>query len=99
MRLSFHVRVEDDLIENALYYEGECKGLGDRFISDYEQVLAEVERFPLAWPMVDEDADFRRHQLTRFPYAVITGCSQACFAYWPWWIFGGTESLGWSESR
>ncbi|MFT5129018.1 MAG: toxin ParE1/3/4 [Rhodothermales bacterium] len=70
MRLSFHVHVEDDLIANALYYERQCEGLGERFIGDYEQALADIERFPLAWPMIHDDSGFRRRQLAHFPFGV-----------------------------
>ncbi len=68
-RLIYHAEVEKELIKSAVYYEDQCEGLGGRFLADYDRIVYEIVSRPSAWPILTED--YRRHQLSHFPYGVI----------------------------
>ncbi|HQU42475.1 MAG: hypothetical protein B7Z73_08920 [Planctomycetia bacterium 21-64-5] len=68
MRVVYHPDAEAELTEAALYYDQRVPGLGDSFLRAFESALAEIEKQPQWWPIVEGDLRYR--SLRRFPYAV-----------------------------
>lgn len=59
---------EDDIQEIRRWYERQRPGLGGEFLSCVEAFLAQIQRMPELFPVVDEGS--RRGRIRRFPYAV-----------------------------
>ena len=57
-----------DIADAAKWYRASGPGLGDGFLRAVQVGLAQIERTPLAHPVVDEDV--RRVLLGRFPFAL-----------------------------
>lgn len=68
MRVIYHPDAEVELLEAAHYYENRVRGLGASFIRAFESAVAEIERQPEWWPIVEGDLRFR--SLRQFPYAI-----------------------------
>jgi plasmid stabilization system protein ParE len=68
MRVVYHPDAEDELTEAALFYDKRVRGLGDSFLRAFGSAIAEIERQPERWPVVE--GDLRCRSLRRFPYAV-----------------------------
>ena len=68
MRLEFHPEAELELIEAAVYYDKQVRGLGERFESEIryatDLLLDQPEIGLLA------DPDLRKFILTRFPFTL-----------------------------
>jgi hypothetical protein len=60
---------ESELSEAASYYETKADGLGERFLSEFEEALVEVIENPLAWTEIG--ANVRRKLIKHFPYGVL----------------------------
>jgi toxin ParE1/3/4 len=68
MRVIYHPEAEAELIEAATFYENRVRGLGDSFIKAFNAALADIEKQPIWWPIVEGDIRYRT--LRRFPYAI-----------------------------
>lgn len=68
-RPSFNRLARQELLEAMAYYEAEASGLGDRFLSAVEKVVAELVEFPESAPIVRRD--IRRKLVPRFPYSLL----------------------------
>lgn len=68
MKLEFHPEAEMELIEEAVYYERQVPGLGERF----ETEVRRATDFLLAHPDIGYPADthLRKFVLNRFPYTL-----------------------------
>jgi plasmid stabilization system protein ParE len=66
---SFNRLAEAELRDAVHYYELETSGLGRRFLSAVESVLAEVLDHPMAGSPVR--GDVRRKRIGRFPYQLL----------------------------
>src|SRR5688572_18763455 len=55
--------------EAARYYEGERRGLSDRFISNIETALDSITAMPAASPILE--GSIRRKLVRVFPYAIL----------------------------
>ncbi|MBI4600660.1 MAG: type II toxin-antitoxin system RelE/ParE family toxin [Planctomycetes bacterium] len=75
MRLvPFCKEADAELIEAAVWYDGQRGGLGKEFLDDAEQTLSLVVSLPRAWPRIRDaplDLEIRRALLRRFPYAIV----------------------------
>jgi len=71
MRIVLHPEADREFTEAALYYEHQRPGLGADFIAAVDEAVAEIQRFPQRWRLIEDDV--RRGLLRRFPYA---------FHYW-----------------
>jgi len=67
--MTYHSGVGEELVTAAVYYEGQRKGLGERFLDDYEHAISEIAANPMAWPPIG--GDYRRRQLRHFPFGII----------------------------
>jgi plasmid stabilization system protein ParE len=67
-RLLVRPEAEFDLLEAALWYEGERHGLGGQFIEAVRATFERVEGQPLLFPVVADPV--RRALVFRFPYGV-----------------------------
>jgi toxin ParE1/3/4 len=68
MRLTYHPEAESELIEAAGFYEGRCRGLGERFLREFDAAVAEIQSSPDRWAVVE--GDFRCYTMKRFPFGV-----------------------------
>ena len=60
--------VESDLLAAQAWYEQQLPGLGGRFLSAVEQVLARIEAMPEMYAVILRNV--RRAKVRRFPYVV-----------------------------
>lgn len=67
-RLLVRPEAEFDLLESAVWYEGERDGLGEQFLDAVRATFERVEHRPLQFPVVTESV--RRALVARFPYGV-----------------------------
>jgi ParE toxin of type II toxin-antitoxin system, parDE len=68
VRLIVRPEAEADIAEGYAWYESQQIGLGERFLSEISLRFSEIEREPLRFQRVRDEA--RRVLLRRFPYAV-----------------------------
>jgi len=82
-RVAFRPEATAEIAEAVDWYETHGKGLGSEFLRSLEAIVANVERNPLAFPLVRGNT--RRALLRRFPYALMYKVSDeqllivACF--------------------
>jgi len=69
VRVSWHSKVADDLIESASHYELRREGLGMEFLAEAERAVREAVLHPLRWRQVHRQG-IRRCRLRKFPHAV-----------------------------
>ena len=68
-RLTIKPEAADDIREAFDYYEDKRTGLGSEFVGALDATLDTIQRLPLAYAQVRQNA--RRAPLNRFPYLVI----------------------------
>lgn len=68
-RPSFNRIAKQELLEAISYYEAEASGLGGRFLSAVEMVVAELVELPESAPILRKD--IRRKLVPRFPYSLL----------------------------
>ncbi len=68
MNLVYHPRVEDDLADAAGFYEEQCPGLGEDFLTEARRAVSGICAMPERWVRVE--GSVRRCLLERFPFAV-----------------------------
>jgi plasmid stabilization system protein ParE len=82
-RLTLRPEAESELSEAVDWYEARGKGLGTEFLRAVEAAIANIERNPLAYPVVENET--RRAPVRRFPYSVLYTANEieivvlACF--------------------
>jgi len=69
MLLSFHPDARDEVVETAVYYDGQAPGLGEEFIGEVEQVVALIAKNPAVGGTYLGET--RRVLVRRFPYSVV----------------------------
>lgn len=71
--MSFTLVVDSAATQEAkvgrVWYEGEKRGLGDRFAKALQACYDRIEKNPYAFPL--RKADFRHAMLHKFPYRVV----------------------------
>jgi len=67
-RVVFRRAARDDVREIHRWYRAQRPGLGAEFLRSPEVCIAQIERTPELYPVVDEET--RRGRLRRFPYVV-----------------------------
>jgi len=67
-RLLLESEAKADLTEAFDWYESQRRGLGSEYLAEVARVLADIERNPDAYPIVQGQT--RRALVRRFPYAV-----------------------------
>ena len=68
MRLVVRPAAEADIVAAALWYESRATGLGADFLRAVDVALAEIQRMPERFPVVQVQC--RRALLRRFPYGI-----------------------------
>lgn len=68
-QITFHQDARADLLESAHYYETRIQGLGQIFMDDVEDALAEIQQNPQAYTLVS--AELRRKIIHRFPFGLL----------------------------
>ena len=68
MTIEYHPAVEEELRQIRDYYNGASRGLGDKFIAEFDKRVLEISRRPLRWMIVT--GDVRRCLMRRFPYLI-----------------------------
>jgi hypothetical protein len=69
MEVIYASGVLEEVSESANYYEEEVEGLGKAFLNKVQDAVEEVKSEPLMYRIIQ--GDYRRHLLTRFPFAII----------------------------
>jgi hypothetical protein len=64
----FHARIEADLDDAIAWYDGQQRGLGDRFISEFRAVARKVAE--VGHVVRQADGVHRHLMLANFPYSV-----------------------------
>lgn len=67
-RLEFHPQVETDLAESAEWYEGQERGLGQRFLDCAQKAFRRLPRSAELYSI--RFADIRRLNIQGFPYGI-----------------------------
>jgi len=68
MRLSYHAEAERELVEAAAFYEGRSRGLGERFLHEFDAAIAQIKTHPERFAIVE--GDLRCYAMKRFPFAI-----------------------------
>ena len=68
-RLVLRRRAVREVKEAHDWYETQREGLGEKFLGEFEKVLAVLEEHPLRFPVLH--ATVRRALTRRFPYAIL----------------------------
>jgi toxin ParE1/3/4 len=68
MRLIYNPEAERELAEAAHFYRARSPGLGHDFMAQFESTVAEIQRFPGLWPVIERDV--RSRTMRHFPFAV-----------------------------
>lgn len=69
MRVEFHPLAEEELIEQAVYYDGRVTGLGSAFLAEIEAITITVSEHPDIG--TELEADTQGLPLRRFPHSLI----------------------------
>ena len=64
----------EELAVAAGYYQGKERGLGKRFLDEYESAVGRITRHPEIWKRTGKH--HRRCRLEHFPYAVLYAVRQ-----------------------
>jgi len=68
MRLIYHPEAEAELIDAARFYERRVRGLGGRFLREFDEAIEKILEAPERWQSVE--GDLRRYLMPRFPYGI-----------------------------
>lgn len=68
MRLIYHPDAEAELLEALRSYEAKDRGLGDRFLHEFDAAITSIQASPDRWRVVEHDV--RRFLMRRFPYGI-----------------------------
>jgi toxin ParE1/3/4 len=68
MRLTYHPEAEAELVEAAEFYESRSPSLGEGFLREFDAAIAEVQKYPVLWTLVE--GDLRCHTIRRFPFSI-----------------------------
>ena len=69
MEVIYASGVLEEVSKSANYYEEEVEGLGKAFFGKVQDAVKEIKSNPSMYRIIQ--GDYRRHLLTRFPFAVI----------------------------
>ena len=69
LEIRYHPDTNKEIIHAATTYEDDCEGLGFRFLDDLDEAVNDIQRYPEAWPVIEED--IRRHQFQHFSHSFI----------------------------
>jgi plasmid stabilization system protein ParE len=69
MNFVFASLAQQEYDDAVNWYEGQMRGLGERFRIEVENGLARIEAHPQAWPL--ERGEVRKYLLNRFPYKLL----------------------------
>jgi plasmid stabilization system protein ParE len=78
VRLIVRPEAEADIAEGYVWYGSQQVGLGERFVAELSRCIAEIEREPLRFARIRNEA--RRVLRRRFPYAVFFVVGQECIS-------------------
>lgn len=65
----FLLPAEMEMMDAAMYYEGQAPGLGVDFLPKIDTALHEISETPLRWPVIR--SNIRRRLIHRFPYGLL----------------------------
>lgn len=69
MKFRYHPEAAHELTESTRYYEEKSAGLGEEFLNEIEEAIAQASAYPKSWKLLAEQD--RRILLKRFPYEII----------------------------
>ena len=56
MKVLFHPKAREELLESVKYYENCQKGLGKEFIREIRLAIERIKAFPEAWSKISQNA-------------------------------------------
>ena len=68
MRLVYHPRADEELLDVTRHYSRVGPTQAVRFLNAYEEAVGEILEAPDRWMLVEQDV--RCHALSRFPYSI-----------------------------
>ena len=68
LELRLRAEAELDLADAALWYEGQCPGLGHKFLDEVLAVFSSIPKMPLSCQVVHRNT--RRALVHRFPFGI-----------------------------
>ena len=69
LQIEIHPEVYKELEASKAWYEGQSRGLGDRFLNEIDLAMAVISEYPETWPAYVSGT--RRFLLHRFPFAIV----------------------------
>ena len=69
MTVRFIAEAKGELREAMDYYNGERPGLGYEFLAEVKNAVQRIQKYPEAWPIVEED--LRKCLLNKFPFSLV----------------------------
>jgi hypothetical protein len=71
MNVAFLEPAAQELYESIVFYNIQCKGLGEEFAKEVETTIERIKQSPEAWTIVSSSKQARRCLTNRFPYGII----------------------------
>ncbi|NIL96906.1 MAG: type II toxin-antitoxin system RelE/ParE family toxin [Planctomycetales bacterium] len=72
MRVTWHPDAENELIEDAKFYDRRAAGLGSDFLDAVDTAVEQILRDPKRFPIIE--GNFQRCRVKQFPYCVYFRC-------------------------
>ena len=69
-RLIVRPDAEEELTEQAAWYEEKRRGLGAQFVTAIEAALSTIANAPEVWPYWRRGLPYRKYVVTRFPFVI-----------------------------
>jgi len=70
LKYYFHPAAEIEYLENIAYYESKLKGLGGRYLDEFEGLLKNITHYPQRNP-IELQPDIRRKRMKNYPFTIL----------------------------
>lgn len=72
-KVSFTSDARQDILNAYLFYEGELRGLGDRFLNNVQECFATLSENPQCFSFIDDKKILRDLAVRTFPFVIVYG--------------------------
>ena len=70
MSYYFSPAAETEHLETVAYYESKKPGLGAFYLTEFENIMVNICKFPHRNP-IDKEPDIRRKRMNKFPFTIL----------------------------